>query len=64
MLFDELEQLERREKQQDPREERRLIPIDSCSQSGTGFTGRSDFDPDITALERYRRAEYDKPRIP
>ncbi len=63
MLFDELEQLERREKQQDPREERRLIPIDSCSQSGTGFTGRSDLDTG-TAFERYRRAEYDKPRIP
>jgi len=44
MLFDELEELERREKLYDAREERRLIPVDSHSQLDTGYTGRSDCD--------------------
>ncbi len=44
MTFDELEELERREKIHDPREERRLLPVDSHSQLDTGYTGRSDCD--------------------
>lgn len=44
MTFDELEELERREKMHDPREERRLLPVDSYSQLDTGYTGRSDCD--------------------
>lgn len=44
MTFDELEDLERREKMHDPREDRRLLPVDSDSQLDTGYTGRSDCD--------------------
>jgi len=41
MTFDELEQIEHVEKRlRDPREQRRLIPVDSHSQSDTGYTGR------------------------
>lgn len=45
MFMDELDKLERRElRLQDSREERRLLPIDSCSQLDTGYTGRPDTD--------------------
>ena len=41
MTLDELNEIERREGLvRDPREERRLIPVDSHSQLDTGYTGR------------------------
>lgn len=61
MFLDELDQIERKEKQ-DPREERRLIPIDSFSQLDTGYTGRPDGDViedqkhDRRLQQRYIRA--------
>jgi hypothetical protein len=45
MTLDDLEEIEKAElKQRDPREDRKLIPIDSVSQLDTGYTGRPDTD--------------------
>ena len=62
MTFDELERIEKREiKQRCPREEKKLIPIASHSQSDTGYTGRPDdtSDPENKPMsfeqKRWRR---------
>lgn len=44
MTWDELDELEKKEKRAAPREEHKLLPIDSCSQLGTNYTGRPDTD--------------------
>lgn len=45
MFADELERLERVEQRRDdPRETRRMLPVDSHSQLGTGYTGREEMD--------------------
>ncbi len=45
MFMDELEKLDKLEQRRlDPREDRKLLPIDSYSQSDTGYTGRPDGD--------------------
>ena len=43
MFYRDLDRLEKQTiSEDDPREERKLIPVDSCSQLDTGYTGRSN----------------------
>jgi hypothetical protein len=44
MLLSEMQAIERREQKLNPLNDRRLLPVDSCSQLGTDYTGRSDTD--------------------
>ena len=44
MFFDELDKIAQLEKRNPRDEEKSLIPVDSCSQLDTGYTGRPDTD--------------------
>ena len=59
MFMDEMEDIERQQDRlRSSREERSLLPVDSCSQLDTGYTGRPDTDG--AAFKARMKAERDR----